>query len=86
MAHPARGCSHPDESLAGTGGICGDGRVKIDTVHAAVGDGIGARQAKIRHLCAYLKTDRQPIEILARPAGFEPATYGLEIRCSIQLS
>ena len=23
--------------------------------------------------------------ILARPAGFEPATYGLEIRCSIQL-
>ncbi len=23
--------------------------------------------------------------ILARPAGFEPATCGLEIRCSIQL-
>ena len=23
---------------------------------------------------------------LARPAGFEPAAYGLEVRCSIQLS
>ena len=24
--------------------------------------------------------------LLARLAGFEPATYGLEVRCSIQLS
>ena len=28
----------------------------------------------------------QPIDFLARLAGFEPATYGLEVRCSIQLS
>ena len=25
-------------------------------------------------------------EIMARPAGFEPATSGLEVPCSIQLS
>ena len=27
-----------------------------------------------------------PLYYLARLAGFEPATYGLEVRCSIQLS
>ena len=29
---------------------------------------------------------RKPLKILARPAGLEPATPGLEGRCSIQLS
>ena len=27
-----------------------------------------------------------PLQLLVRLAGFEPATYGLEVRCSIQLS
>ncbi len=32
-------------------------------------------------------TDRNPVRGgLAHPAGIEPATYGLEIRCSVQLS
>jgi hypothetical protein len=28
----------------------------------------------------------RPWEVLVRLAGFEPATYGLEVRCSIRLS
>ncbi len=32
------------------------------------------------------KTIRSPAPKLVRQAGFEPATYGLEGRCSIQLS
>ena len=27
-----------------------------------------------------------PMNLLVRLAGLEPATYGLEVRCSIQLS
>jgi hypothetical protein len=27
-----------------------------------------------------------PLNFMVRLAGFEPATYGLEVRCSIQLS
>ena len=34
----------------------------------------------------YLFTNCSPTTIKVRPAGFEPATYGLEDRCSIQLS
>ena len=28
----------------------------------------------------------RPLYVLARPQGFEPRAYGLEVRCSIQLS
>ena len=40
-------------------------------------------------LCSKADRDRRdPLRgsLLSRPAGFEPATYGLEVRCSIQLS
>ena len=30
--------------------------------------------------------DHNPLKKMVRLAGFEPATYGLEVRCSIQLS
>ena len=33
-----------------------------------------------------MKKTRNPLILLARLKGFEPLTYGLEVRCSIQLS
>jgi hypothetical protein len=35
---------------------------------------------------AQMKRTKGPLREVARPAGFEPATFGLEIRRSIQLS
>jgi hypothetical protein len=43
----------------------------------------GARPEKEKGLAAI---SHKPLIYLVRPAGFEPATYGLEVRCSIQLS
>jgi hypothetical protein len=38
-------------------------------------------------LCSFRPTLASPyIELVAIPAGFEPATHGVEIRYSIQLS
>ena len=34
----------------------------------------------------HLSAQHLILEKLVTPAGFEPATYGLEVRCSIQLS
>ena len=43
------------------------------------------RRCLIRFMVEGTQTSTQP-DVVARPAGLEPATYGLEGRCSIRLS
>jgi hypothetical protein len=42
--------------------------------------------ADVRGYSRLMSDDEEGTIFLARLAGFEPATYGLEVRCSIQLS
>jgi hypothetical protein len=48
----------------------------------AIQNGTNAKRKGINQL----NFPANPLILLVRPTGFEPVTYGLEVRCSIQLS
>ena len=59
-----------------------DGLIAIDASHPRTSCQESLSCATGPHRPTFLKAGKN----LARPKGLEPLTYGLEIRCSIQLS